>query len=72
MSKRKRERSDGQDLRIVSEDAGTNSRPMNGDGEHMVAEAAYYIAAQRAFQGGDPTADWLQAEREIDTRFSGK
>jgi hypothetical protein len=34
--------------------------------EHMIAEAAYYIAEHRNFQGGDPGQDWLQAEAEID------
>jgi hypothetical protein len=34
--------------------------------EHMIAEAAYYIAEHRHFQGGDPGQDWLQAEAEID------
>jgi len=33
--------------------------------QRMIAEAAYYRAAQRGFQGGDPVADWLAAEREI-------
>jgi len=36
--------------------------------KHMIAEAAYYIAEHRHFQGGDPTRDWLQAEREIERR----
>lgn len=31
-----------------------------------VAEAAYYRAARRGFQGGCPVEDWLAAEREID------
>jgi predicted RNA-binding Zn-ribbon protein involved in translation (DUF1610 family) len=31
----------------------------------MIAEAADYIAARRGFNGGDPTSDWLAAEREI-------
>jgi len=34
--------------------------------ERMIAEAAYYIAEHRNFQGGDPGQDWLQAEAEID------
>jgi hypothetical protein len=34
--------------------------------QQMIAEAAYYRAKQRGFDGGDPTQDWLQAEREID------
>ncbi len=45
--------------------AGTN----NGDGLHreeMIAVAAYYIAEHRGFNGGDPVADWLNAEAEID------
>ena len=32
---------------------------------HMIAEAAYYIAQQRNFQGGNPEEDWLEAERRI-------
>lgn len=34
-----------------------------------VAEAAYYKAQQRGFQGGDPQQDWHDAEREIESRF---
>ena len=34
--------------------------------ERWIAEAAYYLALQRGFQGGNPVDDWLQAEREID------
>ncbi len=37
----------------------------NPDREHMIAEAAYYIAARRGFNGGDPVQDWIQAERQI-------
>lgn len=31
-----------------------------------IAEAAYYRAERRGFQGGCPVEDWLAAEREID------
>ncbi len=27
----------------------------------MIAEAAYFRAEQRVFQGGDPVADWLRS-----------
>lgn len=37
--------------------------------EHMIAEAAYYLAEHRHFQGGDPIHDWLQAQMEIDTKI---
>lgn len=36
---------------------------------HMIAEAAYYRALDRNFQGGDPVTDWLVAEREINQRL---
>jgi len=32
----------------------------------MIQEAAYYRAERRGFTGGDPVADWLKAEAEID------
>lgn len=32
----------------------------------MIAEAAYYHAERRDFQGSDPIADWVGAEEEID------
>jgi len=35
----------------------------------MIAEAAYYRALTRGFQGGNPTEDWLAAEREINRRL---
>lgn len=35
----------------------------------MIAEAAYFMAEQRGFSGGDPVEDWLAAESEIDTLF---
>ncbi|HKK06796.1 MAG TPA: DUF2934 domain-containing protein [Gammaproteobacteria bacterium] len=31
-----------------------------------IAEAAYLLAEERGFQGGDPVADWLSAEAEVD------
>ncbi len=35
----------------------------------LIAEAAYYRALERNFQGGDPTDDWLLAEREVNQRL---
>jgi hypothetical protein len=32
----------------------------------LIAEAAYYRALRRGFTDGDPLADWLAAEAEID------
>lgn len=36
--------------------------------ERMIAEAAYFLAEHRQFQGGDPVQDWLQAQKEIDSK----
>ena len=36
----------------------------------MIAAAAYYRAEQRSFQDGDPVADWLVAEKEVDERLT--
>jgi Protein of unknown function (DUF2934) len=38
--------------------------------QSMIAEAAYYRAERRGFQGGDSVADWLAAEREIAERLA--
>jgi hypothetical protein len=32
----------------------------------MIAETAYRRAERRGFQGGDPVADWLESEKEVD------
>ncbi|MBI5040006.1 MAG: DUF2934 domain-containing protein [Gammaproteobacteria bacterium] len=36
----------------------------------MIAEAAYFMAEHRGFNGGDPVQDWLTAESEIDALYS--
>ncbi len=33
--------------------------------QEMIAVAAYYRAEHRGFRGGDPVADWLEAEAEM-------
>lgn len=43
---------------------------MGMDRQQMIATAAYYRAAQRGFDGGDPMADWLAAEAEVDGMLS--
>lgn len=35
----------------------------------MIAEAAYFRAERRGFQGGCPVDDWLEAEHEISQSF---
>jgi Protein of unknown function (DUF2934) len=32
----------------------------------LIAEHAYRRAELRGFQGGDPVADWLESEKEVD------
>jgi hypothetical protein len=35
----------------------------------MIAEAAYFRAERRAFNGGDPIRDWCEAEAEVDAQL---
>jgi Protein of unknown function (DUF2934) len=44
-------------------DHATTERPL--DRARMIADAAYFRAERRGFQGGDPLADWLEAEAQI-------
>jgi hypothetical protein len=36
----------------------------------MIEQAAYFRAEKRGFQGGDPVADWLLAEAQVDGLLS--
>lgn len=36
----------------------------------MIAEAAYYIAEKRDFEGGDHCKDWEIAETQVNTMLS--
>jgi hypothetical protein len=51
-------------------DERESERPCASDDERlaMIAEAAYFRAERRGFQGGaaEATRDWLEAEAEID------
>ena len=37
----------------------------------MIAEAAYFHAEHRGFQGGEAERDWFEAELEIDHMLAG-
>ena len=37
--------------------------------QQMIAEAAYFRAERRGFNGGDAVRDWCEAEAEIDARL---
>lgn len=37
--------------------------------QRMIAEAAYFLAERRGFNGGDSVADWIEAEAEVDERL---
>jgi hypothetical protein len=39
--------------------------------QRMIAEAAYFRALNRGFQGGDPIDDWIAAEVEIGVSLPG-
>ncbi len=45
---------------------GEISGPAAQRRHRMIEEAAYFRAQRRGFVGGDPVADWLEAEAEVD------
>jgi len=45
-------------------------KPSGDELASMIAQAAYYIAAQRDFAPGNELDDWLAAEREILSRHA--
>lgn len=40
-----------------------------GQRQQMIAEAAYFRAERRGFDGGDAVRDWCEAETEVDARL---
>ena len=54
-----------------AERPATATPPVSHDRRHaLIAETAYLRAAARGFSGGDPVADWLESEREVDALLS--
>lgn len=50
-----------------------NHEPFDADARHrMIADAAYYLAAQRGFEPGHELEDWLTAEQEFEARLCGE
>ena len=47
-----------------------DERPARDEVERMIAEAAYYISAQRGFEPGHELDDWLAAEAQVLDRLS--
>jgi len=48
------------------------AKPFDADARRrLIAEAAYYRAAQRGFEPGGEADDWLSAEAEVDAQLCG-
>ncbi len=43
---------------------------MSAERQHMISEAAYFLAEQRGFSPGDELGDWLEAESQINASLS--
>src|SRR5215471_5171497 len=46
-----------------------NSKVTEDLRRQMIAEAAYFRAERRGFNGGNPVTDWVEAEAEVDTHL---
>ena len=47
----------------------SQNKATSGLRERMIAEAAYFKAERRGFNGGDAVRDWCEAEAEIDAQL---
>jgi uncharacterized coiled-coil DUF342 family protein len=47
----------------------SQNKVTGGQRQQMIAEAAYFRAERRGFNGGDAVRDWCEAEAEVDTRL---
>lgn len=65
MAKSVKDKTAGKKARATSAQAGPSELISPEERQRMISEAAYLRAAQRGFEGGDPLADWLAAEAEI-------
>ncbi len=45
---------------------------VSAERQHMISEAAYFLAEQRGFSSGDELGDWLQAESLINASLTQK
>jgi hypothetical protein len=52
--------------------AGGGQQISSEERQRMIAEAAYFRAMQRGFNGGNPVDDWLVAEREINRQLPAR
>lgn len=51
--------------KIRTSSGATNTSVSSEELNRRIAEAAYFRALQRGFQGGDPLQDWLEAEQDV-------
>lgn len=65
MAKSVKDKSAGKKVRAASAQVNPSELISPEERQRMISEAAYLRAAQRGFHGGDPLADWLAAEAEI-------
>lgn len=53
--------------------APTHCRRITADQKaDLISEAAYYLAERRGFAPGASMDDWLEAERQIASKFDGE
>src|SRR5688572_4668360 len=55
--------------RFEGESNMSTFRVSSGQRRQMIAEAAYFRAERRGFDGADPVQDWIEAEVEVDAEL---
>jgi len=62
-----------EDNQVGNHPTGSKNRVATADQRvSMIQVAAYLRAERRGFQGGDPTEDWIAAERDVDAALAAE
>lgn len=63
------QRIEGKKIQILTEGDGAITHIAARERHRLIAEAAYYRALKRGFEGGNALEDWLAAEAEVDRQL---
>lgn len=63
------QRMESKNTQVLANGTGAIQRMATEERHRLIAEAAYYRALKRQFDGGSSVDDWLAAEAEVDQQL---
>lgn len=63
------QRVENRKTQVLTGGDGVIAQMAAGERHQLIAEAAYYRALKRGFEGGNAMEDWLAAEAEVDRQL---